>query len=140
ETTERLRRAADALELSVIGQAARWGEERGLDGLYRRVRLPEGEVAEFAPEAVALATKASTWAAGERCDLAARAVTDLLPLADLVAEGRLQTKALTIVAKETKEADPEAVKAVLTHMLDPLRGKPGSIRICELEEREIRKS
>lgn len=27
--TERLRRAADALELSVIGQAARWGEERG---------------------------------------------------------------------------------------------------------------
>lgn len=140
ETTERLRRAADALELSVIGQAARWGEERGPDGIHRRVRLPQGEVAEFAPEAVALATKASTWAAGERCDLAARAVTDLLPLADLVAQGRLQTKALSIVAKETREADPEAVDAVLAHMLDPLRGKPESIRICELEEREIRKS
>ncbi|WP_068265188.1 HNH endonuclease signature motif containing protein [Janibacter limosus] len=138
--TERLRRAADALELSVLGQVVRWGEERGPDGIYRQVRLREGEVAEFAEEAVAMATHSSTWAAGERCDLAARAVTDLLPIADLVAEGRIPTRALGIVAKETKRASAEAVAAVLTHLLAPLRGKPGSVRIGELEERALRKA
>ncbi|KRE38370.1 hypothetical protein ASG73_05320 [Janibacter sp. Soil728] len=140
QATERLRRAADALELSVLGQVVRWGEERGPDGIYRQVHLREGEVAEFAEEAVAMVTHASTWAAGERCDLAARAVTDLLPIADLVAEGRVPTRVLSIVAKETKRASPEAVAAVLAHLLAPLRGKPGSVRIGELEERALRKA
>src|SRR5699024_12735585 len=75
--TERLRRAADALELSVIGQAMRWGEERGPDGVYRPVHLPEGEEAEIAAEAGGLATRAGAWEAGQRCDLAARASTEL---------------------------------------------------------------
>ena len=140
QATERLRRAADALELSVLGQVVRWGEERGPDGIYRQVHLREGEVAEFAEDAVAMVTHSSTWAAGERCDLAARAVTDLLPIADLVAEGRVPTRALSIVAKETKRASPEAVAAVVAHLLAPLRGKPGSVRIGELEERELRKA
>lgn len=138
--TERLRRAADALELSVIGQAIRWGEECGPDGIYRRVHLPEGDEAEFAAEAIGLATRAGPWEAGQRCDLAARAVTDLRCLADLVAQGLLRTRAMGIVAKETKEASPEAVDAVLEHLLDPLRGRPGTIRVAELDERELRKA
>lgn len=138
--TERLRRAADALELSVIGQAGRWGEERGPDGIYRPVHLPIGQMGEFAAEAVATATHSSIWVAGERCDLAARAVTDLRPLADLVADGRIPTKAMSIVAKESRLANPEAVEAVVAHLLAPLRGKPGTVRIGELEEREIRKA
>lgn len=138
--TERLRRAADALELTVIGQTMRWGEEQGPDGLYRRVHLPEGESAEFAAEAVGLAMRAGPWEAGARCDLAARAVTDLRPLADLVAGGLLRARAMELVAKETREASPEAVAAVLEHLLAPLRGRPGSIRIVELEERELRKA
>lgn len=138
--TERLRRAADALELTVIGQTMRWGEERGPDGRYRSVHLAEGESAEFAAEAVALATRASPFEAGARCDLAGRAVTDLRPLADLVADGLLRVRALEIVAKETREVGPEAIAAVLDHLLAPLRGRPGSIRVVELEERELRKA
>ncbi|WP_435198114.1 hypothetical protein [Janibacter sp. GS2] len=140
EATERLRRAADALELTVIGHAVRWGEECGADGTYRPVHLPEGEMAEFAAEAVGLAMRAGPWEAGERCDLAARAVTDLGPLTDLVADGLLRTRALGIVAKETREASRDAVEAVLDHLLAPLRGRPGTIRVVELEERELRKA
>ena len=138
--TERLRRAADALELSVIGQAMRWGEEQGPDGVYRPVHLARGEEAEFAVEAVGLATGTGPWEAGQRCDLAGRAVTDLRALADLVAGGLLRARALRIVAKETGEAGGEAVAAVVEHLLAPLRGRPGSIRLVELEEREIRKA
>lgn len=140
ETTERLRRAADALELSVIGQAVRWGEELGENGIHRPVHLDEGEVAEFAVEAVSLALGASTHEAGRRCDLAARAVTDLHELADVVADGRLRERALEIVAKETRLAEPHAVRAVIHHLMAPMRGRPDSIRIVELEEREIRKA
>lgn len=138
--TERLRRAADALELSVIGQAVRWGEECGPDGVYRQVHLPVGQVAEFASEAVGLAMRAGSWEAGDRCELAARAVTDLRRLTDLVGDGLLRTRAMSIVAKETREASTDAVDAVLDHLLAPLRGRPGSIRIVELEERELRKA
>lgn len=138
--TERLRRAADALELTVIGQTMRWGEECGPDGIYRTVHLPEGESAEFAAEAVGLAMRAGPWEAGARCDLAARAVTDLRRIADLVAAGLLRTKALSIVAKETREASSDAVDAVVEHLLAPLRGRPDSVRIVELEERELRKA
>lgn len=140
EATERLRRAADALELTVIGHTVRWGEERGPDGTYRPVHLPEGEMAEFAAEAVGLAMRAGPWEAGERCDLAARAVTDLRRLADLVADGLLRTRSLGIVAKETRDASHEAVEGVLDHLLAPLRGRPGTMRVVELEERELRKA
>ena len=140
EATERVRRAADALELMVVGQAVRWGEERGEDGVYRAVHLEAGEVAEFAVEAVGLTVRAGTFEARNRCDLAARSVTDLSEFADLVAEGRLRTRAMSIVAKETREADPETVEAVVDHLMAPMRGRPDSIRIVELEEREIRKA
>ncbi|WEV78616.1 hypothetical protein O9K63_02120 [Janibacter cremeus] len=140
ETTERLRRAADALELSVIGQAVRWGEERGPDGIYRAVHLDEGEVAEFAVEAVGVTLRASTYEARGRCDLAARAVTDLRELADLIADGRLRERAMGVVAKETRLAEPHAVAEVVAHLMAPMRGRPDSIRIVELEEREIRKA
>lgn len=138
--TERLRRVADALELAVVGEASRWGEERGPDGLYRPVQLPRGQVAEFAPEAVAAATHMGTWAAGDQCELAARAVTDLKPLADLVAEGRIPVRTVKLIAKETRKASPAAVAAVLEHLLAQVRGKPGSIRIADFEDRELRKA
>ncbi len=140
EATERVRRAADALEMMVVGQAVRWGEERGEDGRYRPVHLDPGEVAEFAVEAVGLTVRAGTFEARNRCDLAARSVSDLSELADLVADGRLRVRAMGIVAKETREASPEAVAAVVDHLMAPMRGRPDSIRIVELEEREIRKA
>lgn len=95
---------------------------------------------EFAAEAIALVTKANVHQAGERCDLAARAVSDLVPLTDLLAEGRIRASAMAVVAKETHGASAEAVAAVLEHLLAPLRGKPGSIRIAEIDERELRKA
>lgn len=140
EITERLRRAADALELSIIGQAVRLGEELGENGIHRPVHLQEGQVAEFATEAVSLALGASTYEAGQRCDLAARAVTDLHELADLVAQGQLRERAVGVVARETRLAEPYAVQAVVEHLLAPMRGRADSIRIVELEERELRKA
>ncbi len=140
QATERLRRVADALELAVIGEAVRWGEERGDDGIYRRVHRDLGEVADFAVEAVGVAVRAGPYEASTLCDLASRAVTDLVELADLVAEGKLRVRALGIVAKETEEASQEAVRAVLDHLLAPLRGRPKSIRVTELEDRELRKA
>ncbi len=138
--TERLRRAADALELAVIGHAVRWGEERGPDGIFRPVHLPSGHVAEFAAEAVALVTRDSLHETDRRCDLGARTLTDLRPIADLVAAGEITTNALAIVAKETRDACPEAVAAVIEHLLGPLRGKPGTRRIIEFDHRELRKA
>ena len=140
EVTERLRRAADALELEVIAQTARWGEQRGEDGIHRAVHLPAGEVADFAPEAVAVTLHCSTHEAARRCDVAARAVTDLKALADLVGAGLLRERAVDIVAKETRDAEPYAVAAVVEHLLGPMRGRPDSIRIVEMEEREVRKA
>lgn len=138
--TERLRRAADALELAVIGHSVRWGEERGPDGIHRPVHLPAGRVAEFAAEAVAVVTRESLHETDRRCDLGARALTDLSPLADLVAAGEITSKAMGIVARETRDACPSAVAAVLEHLLGPLRGKPGTRRIVEFDDRELRKA
>src|SRR5699024_4106311 len=73
QATERLRRVADALELAVIGEAVRWGEERGDDGIYRRVHLELGEVADFAVEAVGVAVRVGPYEASTLCDLASRA-------------------------------------------------------------------
>lgn len=138
--TERLRRAADALELTVLGEAVRFEDQWGTDAVYRQVRLPAGRVGEFAAESVAAATKAGVFEAGERCDLGARAITDLAPLTDLLADGRIRARAMSLVAKETHDASPEAVQAVLDHLLAPMRGKPDSIRIESVEERELRKA
>ena len=140
QAAERLRRAADALALTVIGHAARWGEEIGEDHVYRPVHLPAGEVADFAVEAVALAVGAGPPEAGRRCDLAARAVTDLSCLADLVAAGRMRERSLEIVAKETRGASADAVAEVVDHLLGPLRGRPDTVRAGDLDDRELRKA
>ncbi|WP_303708269.1 HNH endonuclease signature motif containing protein [Janibacter sp. CX7] len=140
QATERLRRAADALELTVIGHAARWGEEVGDDHVYRPVHLHAGQVAEFAVEAVGLAVDAGPPEAGRRCDLAARAITDLSQLADLVAAGRMRERSLEVVAKETKDASPEAVAEIVAYLLLSLRGQPGTVRAGDLDERELRKA
>lgn len=140
EATERVRRAADALELAVIGQAVRWSDERAADGSYRRVRLGPGQVAEFAEESVGLAVRAGPYEAGTLCDLAARATTDLVELADLVAAGDIRARSVALVAKETEGLGPETVRAVIDHLLAPMRSRPDTIRIAELEDRELRKA
>nr|WP_257908266.1 hypothetical protein [Janibacter limosus] len=88
--TERVRRAADALELTVLGQAVRFEDQWGADGVYRQGPAAGGPGGEFAPEAAAVVTRAGIFEAGERCDLAARAVTDPACLTDLLAEGRIR--------------------------------------------------
>ena len=91
--TEAVRRAVDGLELALVAEVGRRGEERGPDGRYREVRLPAGTVADMAPDAVAVATGIGPTEASRRCAVASRAATDLAALAALVAEGRGTTMA-----------------------------------------------
>lgn len=137
---EQVRRAADALELAVISQVARFDEERGADGIYRPVLLPVGCVADMAPDSVALAVGAGPVESYNRCHLAARTVSDLSALADLAAQGLVRERSLSVVASETKDASSQAVQAVVDHLLGPMRGRPDSIRMVELDDRETRKA
>lgn len=138
--TEAVRRAADAVELTLIAEVNRRGEERGPDGLFRDVRLAEGQVADMAPDTVGVALRAGPYEAGRRCDLAARAATDLADLTDLVGGGRLRQRALEVVERHTRDTRPDTTRAVVDHLLAPLRGRPGSVRIVEMEPREIAKA
>lgn len=134
---EWLRRAADALALTVIGEIDRRGEQRGEDGVYRARRLPAGQVAEVAADVVAVATGTSIGQAGRRCDLAARLAADLPQLLDLLAVGRVAIAAVELVERETRGVSQETLAAVLAHLLAPVRGRPGSIRIADLQSREV---
>lgn len=137
---EAIRRAADGLELTFVAEVNRRGEERGDDGWFRDVRLGPGEVADMASDTVAIAVGAGPWEAGRRCGLAARATTDLADLADLAGDGRLRQRALEVVESHTRDTLPETTAAIVAHFLEPMRGRPGSIRILEMEPREIAKA
>ncbi len=137
---EQARRAADALELAVIGHIARFDEERGSDGLYRPLRLRPGSIADMAPDAVAMSVRSGPGEARSRCELAARAATDLDAIADLVAAGSLRELSLGIVARETREVSPHTTAALVDHLMAPMRGRPDSTRIVELEPRELAKA
>lgn len=139
-SAEAVRRVADALELTLIAEVNRRGEERGPDGLYRDLRLPEGEVAEMAPDAVALAVGLGPYEAARRCDLAARAATDLADLAALMASGRLGRRALEQVHKHTRDTDQQTTSAIVCHLLGAKRGRPESTRITEMEPHEVAKT
>ncbi len=138
--TEGVRRAADAMELTLIAEVNRRGERVSDDGRYREVRLAPGEVADMAPDTVAIAVGTGPYEAGRRCDLAARAATDLAELADLVGEGRLRQRAMEVVAKHTRDTLPETTEAIVAHFLEPRRGRPDSTRIVEMEPHEIAKT
>lgn len=138
--TEAVRRAVDGLELVLVAEVGRRGEERGPDGRYREVRLPEGAVADMAPDAVAVATGIGPTEAGRRCAVASRAATDLAALAGLVAEGRLGRRALEQVHKHTSDTAPETTAAIVEHLLGERRGAPGSIRIIDMEPHEVAKT
>lgn len=138
--TEAVRRAVDGLELVLVAEVGRRGEERGPDGQYREVRLPAGEVAEMAPDAVAVAIGTGPTEAGRRCAVASRAATDLAALAELVAEGRLGRRALEQVHKHTRDTTPETTQAIVEHLLGARRGAPGSIRIIDMEPHEVAKT
>lgn len=138
--TETARRAVDALELALVAEVNRRGEERGADGLYRDRRLAEGQVADMAPDAVALAIGVGPTEAARRCDLAARASTDLADLTALLASGRVSRRALEQVRKHTRDTDPETTQAMVEHLLGERRGQPGSIRITGMEPHEVAKT
>ena len=135
--TEAVRRAADAVELVLIAEVNRRGEERGPDGLFRDTRLGEGQVADMAPDTVGVAVGAGPSEAARRCDLAARATTDLADLVALIGEGRLRQRAMEIVERHTRDTRPETTRALVDYFLAPMRGRPGSVRIVEMEPREI---
>lgn len=139
-STEAVRRAADALELTLIAEVNLRGETRGDDGLHHDVRLGPGEVADMAPDTVGIAVGAGPFESGRRCDLAARTSTDLSDLADLAGRGRLRQRSLEIVERHTRDTTSETTRAVLDHFLEPMRGRPGSVRILEMEPREIAKT
>ncbi len=138
--TEAVRRAVDGLELVLVAEVGRRGEERGPDGRYREVRLPAGTVADMAPDAVAVATGLGPTEASRRCAVASRAATDLAALAALVAEGRLGRRALEQVHKHTSDTAPETTAAIVEHLLGERRGAPGSIRIIDMEPHEVAKT
>lgn len=138
--TEAVRRAADAVELVLIAEVNRRGEERGPDGLFRDTRLGEGQVADMAADTVGVAVGAGPSEAARRCDLAARATTDLADLAALIGGGRLRQRAMEIVERHTRDTRPETTRALVDYFLAPMRGRPGSVRIVEMEPREIAKA
>lgn len=135
--TEAVRRSVDALELTLVAEVDRRGEERGPDGLFHDIRLAEGQVAEMAPDAVALAIGVGPTEAGRRCDLAARAATDLADLASLLARGRVSRRSLEQVHRHTRDTDEETTRAIVDHLLGARRGRPDSIRITEMEPHEV---
>lgn len=138
--TESARRAVDALELTLVAEVNRRGEERGPDGLFREVRLAQGQVAEMAPDAVALTLGVGSSESTRRCRLAARAATDLADLAALLASGQVSRRALEQVRKHTRDTDDDTTRAIVDHLLGAKRGRPDSIRITEMEPHEIAKT
>lgn len=138
--TEAVRRAVDGLELALVAEVGRRGEERGPDGRYRDVRLPAGTVADMAPDAVAVATGVGPTEASRRCAVASRAATDLAALAALVAEGRIGRRALEMVHRHTRDTTPETTAAIVAHLLAARRGSPGSVRVVGMEPHEVAKT
>ncbi|WP_169797297.1 HNH endonuclease signature motif containing protein [Janibacter limosus] len=138
--TEAARRAVDAMELTLVAELNRHGERRGSDGLYRDVRLAVDQVAEMAPDALALAIGVAPAEADRRCRLAARSATDLADLTDLLAQGRVSRRALEMVHRHTRDTTAETTRALVDHLLGAKRGQPESIRITEMEPHEIAKA
>ncbi|MDN5717257.1 MAG: HNH endonuclease [Janibacter sp.] len=138
--TEAARRAVDAMELTLVAELNRHGERRDSDGRYRDVRLAVDQVAEMAPDALALAIGVGTTEADRRCRLAARAATDLAALAALLATGRISRRALEQVHKHTRDTEAETTEAIVEHLLGERRGQPGSIRITDMEPHEVAKT
>ncbi|KRE35785.1 hypothetical protein ASG73_13890 [Janibacter sp. Soil728] len=138
--TEAARRAVDAMELTLVAELNRHGEQRCSDGIYRDERLAEGQVAEMAPDALALAIGVGPTEADRRCRLAARAATDLAALTTLLASGRISRRTLEQVHKHTRDTKPETTQAMVDHFLGAKRGQPGSIRITDMEPHEVAKT
>lgn len=119
---EQVRRAADAAQLAVLAELARRGAEVGPDGEPREVRMPAGEVADLAEDAVTVAIDCTGYEAATRCELAVRVADDLDPLLRPLMTGAVPERAVRLVADETREATPEGVAAVVAHVLAPKRG------------------
>ena len=120
---ERVRRAADAAQLAVLAELARRGHARDPDtGEVRQTRGPAGEVAEMAVDEIAFVLGCSDHQAGVRAVLAVRLADHLDPLIQPLLDGGVPEQTLRLVADETAGASPEAVAAVVEHVLAPKRG------------------
>lgn len=133
---ESVRRSADAAQLVVIAELARRDLAKGEDGLYAEVRTDPGVVAEMAPDEIEMAIACTAREAHERCRLAVRLADDLDPLVVPLLEGRTTERALRLVAEETEEASPEAVRAVVEHVLEAKRGTDEP-RIVALDRHDL---
>ena len=138
--TEAARRAIDAMELTLVAELNRHGERRGSDGIHREVRLAVDQVAQMAPDALALTVGIGPSEADKRCRLAARAATDLADVAELMAAGRVSRRAMEQLDKHTRDTDSDTTRAIVDHLLGARRGEPGSIRICGMEPHEVAKT
>lgn len=119
---ERLARAVDATRLALVSEISRRGEVRDDAGIWRDTRLPVGEVAETAADVVAAATGLSPFHASRLTRLTARTSGDLADLVPALTDGAVPTEALQLVADQTEDASPEAVTAVVAHLLENRRG------------------
>lgn len=120
---ERVRRAAEAAQLAVLAELARRGHARDPDtGEVRQTRGPAGEVADMAVDEIAFVLGCSDHQAGVRAVLAVRLADHLDPLIQPLLDGGVTEQTLRLVADETAGAAPEAVAAVVEHVLAPKRG------------------
>ncbi|OAB86470.1 hypothetical protein AWH69_14160 [Janibacter melonis] len=130
---ERARRAADAAELALLAELSR--RERDPSGTGE-IRLPDGATADFCGDEAAMVLDCSIAVADRRCRLAARLSTDLAALVAPLVRGEVPERTVQLVATETRDASPEGVAAVVTHVLAQKRGSEHS-RLVALEHREL---
>lgn len=133
---EAARRSIDGAQLGVIGEVARRSEARGPDGYVHPVRGPEGEVADIAPDVVALTIDAGPTEALLRCRDAV-GVARTPAVLDALAAGAIRERTTRLVVQETADASPTACAAIAEHLMAPVRGRPGSTRLTDLEPREV---
>lgn len=130
---ERARRAADAAELALLAELSR--RERDPSGAGE-IRLPDGATADFCGDEAAMTLDCSIAVADRRCRLAARLSSDLAALVAPLVAGEVPERTVQLVATETRDASPEAVAAVVAHVLAQKRGSEHS-RLVALEHREL---
>ena len=138
QEVERVRRAADAAQLVLLGELGRRSERAGPDGV-REVRLPAGECDPFVGDTAAFLMGCSLTVADRRCRLAARLGDDLGSLLPRMVSGAVPERSIQLVATETRDATPEGVAAVVEHVTSCKRGTEEQ-RLEVLEHRELARS
>lgn len=139
EALEAAKRSMDGAQLAVIAEIARREQQRGRDGYLFEVRHSQPAVAEFAADAIAIAIDAGPNESWFRCEDAVGA-TRIPEVLDALVEGEIRDKLLHLVVRETAGATDRACAAIVDHLLQPVRGRPGTTRLTALEPREVAKA